>query len=71
MLDQLAEVKIYEDKRREHENIAASYQNMRDLWILHAFEAGNRQRDIGHVCGKSESTIKHIIATQRKSNEVR
>ena len=66
MLDELAEVRFFEGERRKYESFMLQYKAMRDLWIVHAFEAGNRQRDIGHVCGLSESTVKHIIAVQKK-----
>ena len=66
MLDELKEVKYFENARYKLESQMLQYQHMRDIWILKAFEAGNRQRDIGHVCGLSESTIKHIIAKRKK-----
>jgi hypothetical protein len=69
MLDELAEVKFFEDKRRINAKREQHFRFMRDLWIVNAFRASNRQRDIGNVCGLSESTIKHIIAQQKKENE--
>ena len=65
MLDQLAEVKYFEEQRLKYETMMLQYKHMRDLWIVHAFEAGNRQRDIGHVCNLSESRVKHIIAKRK------
>lgn len=66
MLNELDEVKRFEEQRYKYASMMTQYQHVRDLWIVHAFEAGNRQKDIGHACGLSESTIKHIIAKLRK-----
>ena len=66
MLNELEEVKYYQDNVYKFESKMMQYKHMRDLWIVRAFEAGNRQRDIGQVCRLSESTIKHITAKLRK-----
>jgi hypothetical protein len=68
MLDQLADVKYYEERRKFYQTQMLLYKNMRDLKIVHAFKAGNKQPDIGHVCGLSGSTIKHIIAARKQEN---
>ena len=66
MLNELEEVKHYEKLRHQYQRQMLSAKLLRDLWIVNAFEVGNRQKDIGQACGLSESTIKHIIAKQGK-----
>ena len=66
MIDELAEVKHAEDRRYRYETMTLQHKQMRDIWIITAFEAGYRQKEIGSACGLSESTIKHIISAERK-----
>lgn len=66
MLDELAEVAHFENKRHVYQGKMQCAEWQRNYHIVKAFESGNRQRDIGHVCGLSESTIKHIIAKLKK-----
>lgn len=69
MLDQLTEVKFYEIMRYRANLEAKSYRVIRDQHIYQAFEDGLRQKEIANVTGLSESTVKHIIAQQKKENE--
>lgn len=66
MLDELAEVKYFEDGRKAKAELEAHYKKMRNIWILNAYISGNRQCVIGNACGLSESTVKHIIAAEKK-----
>ncbi|MFA5925196.1 MAG: hypothetical protein WC856_28635 [Methylococcaceae bacterium] len=69
MLDQLAEVKYFECRRRINATQENHYRKMRNLWIVTAFNSDIRQKEIASATGLSESTIKHIIAQQKKENE--
>jgi len=66
MLNQLSNVKLFSDRLDTFEKEVKIAKDMRDYYIVKAFEAGNRQRDIGHVCNLSASTVKHIIAKRKK-----
>lgn len=69
MLDQLAEVKYFEDQRRINSQREHHLRGMRDFSIYKAFKVGYRQKVIANATGLSESTVKHIIAQQKKENQ--
>jgi DNA-binding CsgD family transcriptional regulator len=59
---QLNEARKYEDMRYEAESMMIGNIHMRNIYILAAFEAGTRQKEIDNALGLSESRVKKIIA---------
>ena len=67
---------FYLEMARQHEYCRIDYLEraktdltLRDQNIYLAFKNGYRQKEIANHTGLSESTIKHIIAQQKKENE--
>jgi len=65
-MNHLEDAYHYENKRYILEGNQTCARLLRNYAIREAFKSGVRQKEIANKLGMSESTVKHIIAEQKK-----